>query len=149
MAVEPLAQAMLREGPVGSASGSSCWHGGVPAGASAGSWHQLACTLPPAAPSGLKNIVVEAGLCAWTSARSPSIQTPSLVTVSSWEIDRRRLARAGDRERLAFGWRPAPGTVSGCASLPAPPAAATGFQLHLRPRLPFGTRRKSATAPAG
>ena len=63
--------------------------------------------------------------------------------------DRRRLARAGHRERLGFA-STLYGRPSAVRLLPAVPAAVTGCQLHFVPApSPSRTRRKSATAPAG
>ncbi len=95
--VAGLAQAMLRDGPVGSGSGSSWLHGCVPAGAPTGSWHQLASTWPlSASPSGLKNIVVEADAsCAF--AVDPDAFARDREDLG---LDRRRLAGARDGERL-------------------------------------------------
>ncbi len=143
-----LLQAMLRSNGPGRASGSSCWHAGAPS-APAGSRHQLASTWPPCSPSGLKKIVVDAGVRVWTSPRSPSIQTPSLVTVKTWEMT----VGGSPRPATVNGSGappPCTGTVSGSASSPVPPAAATGFQTHLAcSPSPSRTRRKSATAPVG
>ena len=83
----------------GSASGSSCSHAGVPAGASAGSLHQLASTRAAAGAFGLEEHRRRDGRRSVRSPRAPSIQMPSLVTVSSWA--------------LIVGGSPVPGTVNG------------------------------------
>ena len=90
--VDEPAQAKLREAPVGSALGKRVRAGRARAGAAPAG--RARCRL--AAPSGLKNIVVERRAC---PSRSPSIHTPAPLTVSSCA--------------LLVGGSPMPATVNG------------------------------------
>ena len=111
--VAGLAQAMLRDGPRGQRFGQFVLTGRRPGrsafGELAPARDHLAAAL---APSGLKNIVVEA-VYVRAFAVDPD---PFARDGEDLGVDRRRLAGAGDGERLRFG-APATRIVSGSASL--------------------------------